>query len=145
MSKTGRPPKYNDPEELWADFKKYVEDNNQNTWTKYEAIKGGDRAGELIHIPVTPPLSILGFCVFIGITRITFWEYGKKEKFLNVTSRIKDVCERNQVDGAMSGFYNHNLVARLNGIADEQNINVQGDVKALVITPASKLKKDERD
>ena len=68
--------------------------------------------------------SIEGFCIFADIARQTFLNYSKEEDFLEVTTRIREIIENQQFDGAASGFLNANIIARKLGLADNQNTNL---------------------
>lgn len=136
----GRPQAYTDPNDLWEDFVEYVNQRDKNPWKKQEPIKGGPNAGSVMEIDTQLPYTITSFAVYAGISEATFYNLAKNEVFLEITTRIKEICKHQQIDGATVGAFNHNIVARLNGLADHQVVENTGDVKALVITPASELK-----
>ena len=81
---TGRPAKFTTPDELelrWDEYQKDCKDND-----KY--------------------MSKDGFCLYIGIYRGFYHEYGKKEIFSNILGKIEKVCRNELVERAMKNEYN---------------------------------------
>lgn len=66
------------------------------------------------------PFTIEGLAIFAGIMSKTFRNYEQREEFLPVTTRIRDIIENQQFEGAASGFLNPNIIARKLGLADKQ-------------------------
>lgn len=121
IKKQGRPLKYT-PEEVERKFVEYVEHNKTCTFYRNELIKSGDRAGDVIKVEVPAPLTIVGFCVYLGISKETFYEWlGNPDKgFSDILTMCKTFIEQNQVSGAAAGVFNPMIVARLLGLADKQ-------------------------
>ena len=117
------------PEELAIGAAEYFKACDEKKWFKNEAIKSGDRAGEIIQIPISTPYTIRGLCVHLGITRQTFLNYDKDKKYFEVCKRVRDKIETNQVEGAVNGSYNAAIVARLLGLADKQEVEQSGALK----------------
>ena len=117
----GRPLKYT-PEQIEQKFAEYVEQNKQCTFYRNELIKSGERAGEVIRVEVPAPLTIVGFCVFLGIDKVTFYEWlENKEKGLsNITRACKHYIEQDQLAGAAAGVYQPMIIARLLGLQENQ-------------------------
>lgn len=126
----GRPPRYQRAEELWKKFEDYA------TWVKNTpiqasiALQGKKTAGTMekgqqgTH-HVTRPLTLDGFKVFAHISDWPMFKRTKKyqtKDFLVVIRAIEDIIRDNQVSGAMANVFNSNLVARLNGISDKQEV-----------------------
>ena len=108
----GRPPiAPATPDELWEKFEAY----------KHECLNGvriDQKTGSVIHRPLT----WVGFMAFLGVgyRPAEFKDYyGKKEEFSHLITRIGNIIEGDQVEGAMMGDYNANLVARLNGYSEK--------------------------
>lgn len=80
------------------------------------------------------PFTIQGFCIYAGIVEKTFWNYSKRNEFLQVTTRIRDVIENQQFEGAASGFLNANIIARKLGLTDKKEISGNPDNPLKVIT-----------
>ena len=129
-NKNGRNFRYT-PEKLWEEAIKYFEWMSTSVWNKKEAIKGGEKAGMLIDVPTTTPLSLESFCLFADIDRQTFLNYESNKEnykdFFEVTTRIRAIIESNQFEGATVGAYNPNIIARKLGLTDktEQTVKVE--------------------
>ena len=128
--KHGRDFKYT-PEDLWEEAVKYFDWMSTRVWNKKEAIKSGDRAGQLIDIPTSTPLSIESFCLFADISYDTFRNYLSNEgsyiDFFEITTRIATIIKSNQFEGATVGAYNHSIISRTLGLSDRQDITTGGE------------------
>ena len=128
--KHGRDFKYT-PEAFWDEAVSYFEYMSNKVWNKKEAIKSGDKAGTLIDIPTSTPLSIETFCLFADIDRQTFLNYESNDDnykdFFEVTTRIRGIIESNQFEGATVGAYNPNIIARKLGLADKQEHSIKSE------------------
>jgi len=116
-----KPKKYS-PEQ-WKDiFIEYLADRGERVWNKKEPIKSGDHAGKLIDVPNQLPLTMESFCVFAGVTLQTFNNYEKMkgyEQYFGLTTRMRDIIESDQLDGATVGAYNPNIIARKLGLSEK--------------------------
>ncbi len=88
-----RPRKIKSPKELekkWEEFKEYC-DNKTAICHEFSSSKGTFVSVELKK-PIT--YTIEGFCVYIGVSRSTFYEiYGEDKKFSDIVTYMKDECE----------------------------------------------------
>lgn len=118
-------------EEWEQKLKEYFEFMKTQTWTKYEAIKSGDRAGELIAIPTQTPMTRHNLCIFAGISEETLRNYASNkegyENHFEVTIHALQIIDNNQIEGALVGTYNNNLVARLQGIKEQTDHTTNGN------------------
>lgn len=128
---TGRPLSYS-PEELWEKAVEYFEFCDKNPWTKAEVIKGGEKAGEIVEVPINRPYTIIAFCLFAGITRKTFDNYGRLPEFLPFYTRIKDICYSQKFEGASVGAFNANIIARDLGLREVTDVNVTSEKKSIL-------------
>jgi hypothetical protein len=109
-------------------FIKYLNDRQNKAWSKNEPIKSGEKAGELMKVPTQLPLTIESFCVFAGVSKQTFYNYEGAvgyEKYFDITTRIREVIESDQFDGATVGAYNPNIIARKLGLAEKTKSEVE--------------------
>lgn len=116
----GRPYKYS-PKELQKLFENYVTWNNtENKFYRRELLKGGEHAGKIVDIDLTPPLTIVGFCVFIEVHKATFfdWINDSTNELHDIATYIREQIEQNQISGASLDLFNPSIVARLNGLTD---------------------------
>ena len=122
----GRPKEYK-AEELWFMFSEYLEHNKSLTFYRPELIRGGDMAGQVVDVPIYSPLSIMAFCLFANISVKTFNTYCNEEaqndkELLQTSVRIRTHIQDEQIRGAAAGHYNGNIVARLNGLKEQQEV-----------------------
>jgi hypothetical protein len=58
---------------------------------------------------------------------------GRYSDYVPTIKKIKDLIKDQQVSGAMTGVYNSNLTARLNGLTEKtenkNDTNISGDIK----------------
>jgi len=103
LQRMGAPVKYDNPEDLARDCQEYFEKTAQRT-----------RNG----VPV--PYTIEGLVVHLGITRRTWIDWReKREDLTQVITECDEMIRNHQIEGALTGQYNTNLTARLNGISEK--------------------------
>ena len=121
MANMGRPPKAPaTPEELWEKFEAFKAEC-------LEAVRIDQRTGQVTHRPLT----WVGFMAFLGVgykAADFIAYYGQKDNFSDLITRIGNIIEGDQVEGAMLGDYNSNLVARLNGYTEKTENKHHGDL-----------------
>ena len=77
-------------EELWADYKDYCD--NQMVLTHDFSAKNSEFVSKELRRSTT--YTIEGFCVFVGISRASFYEYyANNDKFADTVTRMKEECE----------------------------------------------------
>jgi hypothetical protein len=126
-TKHGRNKKYTDPKGLLAACYEYFEDCDSNPWFKKEALKGGDRAGEIIDIPTSRPYTKKGLCIFIGIDEKTWDSYKLMEDFLPVTTHVESIIYTQKFEGAAVGAFNANIIARDLGLKETTDLTTKGE------------------
>jgi hypothetical protein len=108
--------------EMWDEYKKYVDEHPDHI----QKATGKGIETEIIKSPYLRQ----GFESFV-YRKYTFcvhqyidnWK-GAYDKFLGVVTCMRKEWEADQIGGTMTGRYKApNLVARLNGISDNQNVN----------------------
>lgn len=138
----GRPRKVKTPQELMKIFQEYLKDREQRSISQVEKETGyvGDNTIVKEKIKTKQyPISIRDFCVFLGVSR--HWWNELPEDFLEVRSTISDVLENHQLNGALVGEYNANIVARLVGLADK--VEHTGETATIIVRDAAEKKKIE--
>lgn len=128
LAKIGRPRKFT-PETLAAKFEEYKAYHPTRRRYINEVIRSGERAGEIVQVPVQPPMSIVSFVLFAGMTFDAWEDYCKRGEFVELTTRIRREIESEQVDGAAIGQYNSNIIARLVGLADKLQMQGEGSAQ----------------
>lgn len=126
----GRPPKFKTAKQLMDKFIEYVHTVDDmpikvNQAFKKKGKKDLTENSENYVNMVAHPLSIAEFCLFAGISNWS--EFKSRERhqsgdFLIVITRIESYTRNQQVNGALSGLYNANIVARLHGIVERTEV-----------------------
>lgn len=138
----GRPLMFKKPSDLWDAFIKYVEWVDAHPFTDRTITRKGNKASvesQILSDRVVPrPYTLSGFLVYVGsgYTWPSFKvTYDKKSMFHTVITRIELYVRNNQVEGAMAGHFNANIVARINGISEQVKTEVSGsDGKSMLAT-----------
>ena len=136
---TGRPLNYT-PEELAAEFEKFVAWCEEHPIVIKRTAKGknsspaGPSSFDRADIEEKPRLvSVGGFLVWLGQTD-SWWTNLDKgtfgDEFLRVKARVRVYCEEYQKNMASAGLFKENIISRLLGLADKQD--VQADMQANV-------------
>lgn len=114
---------YQTPDRLLAKAYEYFAWCESNPCNKTEMMKSGDRKGDVIDIPIGRPFTIVGLCVFCGISESTLKKYESDNDFKIVISHLRDIIRQEQLEGAALGRYNATVVSRLLGLADQQEVD----------------------
>lgn len=125
-SKHGRDKIFKDPDLFIKEAYKYFENCNKNPWYKNEVIKSGLNVGQIVKVPTQRPYTIKGLCIYLGITEKTFLNYEKDKNykdFFQVFTHVREIIENNQLEGATVGAYNANIIGRLLGLSDKQEVD----------------------
>lgn len=122
LGKEGKDPIFENGEEILAQFEDYTRYCKRNPIEKPELLKSGLMAGTVVGIKVPRPQSLVGFCIFLGIHRGTWYDWKKAGKYSDILSRIEDRIFRQQADGAQIDMYNASIVARRLGMTDKKEI-----------------------
>lgn len=118
------------PEEWEEVLVKYFEFMKTQYWNKAEAIKSGENAGKIVYVPIRTPLTKGNLAIFASISEDTIDNYASNkpgyENHFGITTRALKAIKNNQIEGALVGEFNSNLVARMQGIKDGQDIVTNG-------------------
>lgn len=145
-NQVGRPLKFK-PHELLEKFVEYIE------WAKAHPIENvyrtsgtsytGDSYGNTNKNLKPRLISIGGFLVFIGQTE-SWWknlEEGKRaEEFLKVKEKIKNYCESYQKEMAAAGIFKENIISRLLGLKDKQEVENKGEGWKIIVNSEEEKK-----
>lgn len=132
--KIGRPAKFPTAEDLWREALAYFDwcddnpimTNNKRKKSRSETSESQSMEQE----PVSRPYTLDGLCLWCNI--LTPWATFKRdcgrradaEDFAIVINACEQCVRDQQVTGAMIGLYSERLTARLNGITDKQELEV---------------------
>jgi hypothetical protein len=81
----GRELEYRTPEELQPEVFGYFEWCDDNPWYKNEAIKSGEKVGEIVKVPTARPYTITGLCIYLGILSTSV--HTRKKLFIPISSK----------------------------------------------------------
>ena len=132
-SKHGPDRIFSSPHELLIAAYEYFEWNAKNPWYKKELIRSGELAGQLVDIPLERPLSDKGLCSFIGVNTEYLRQFEKKveaegdQDTVRVIAHIREMIDRQQLEGAKLGVYNANIVARELGLKEHTDLTTKGE------------------
>lgn len=138
-SNAGRKKTISSPDDFWARFVEYKEATKNNPIKVHDFV-GKD--GDSVERKKERPLTIEGFenyvCDYYCIE--TLQQYlenreGRYREFVSIVSRIRKRIRQDQVEGGMAGIYHPNLTARINGISDKTEQQVETSVKLMNIDP----------
>ena len=94
-------------------------------------------AGEIIPVPTQRPLTLVGFRQFAGISRQNFYEYESREEFSDILMYVREAIEADQLQGAIVGFYDSGIIARVLHLADRQDVTTNGKEITTATQPIS--------
>ncbi len=116
------------PEQWQKKRDEYFSFCDNNPLYKNEALKSGDRAGEIIRIPAARPYLIEGLCNYANIHPQTFYNYLEKEgyeDYFEITARARNRIFQQNIENGYIGAYDSNLVSRKLGLADKKEIRAE--------------------
>lgn len=118
-SSHGRKPIFPDQDTLWEACCEYFEwvEGNPLEEAQAFAYQGNVKVQSL---PKMRAMTITGLCIFLDIDRATWGEYGRREGFSVVTTRVEEIIRSQKFEGAAAGLLNPNIIARDLGLADRQ-------------------------
>lgn len=142
-SKHGRDTLFKTPELMWEAACQYFEwcDNNPIIEHKVSFYNGEQVDGELKHQRV---YTLSGLCLFMGATVSYFRQFNPDNKdFSPVLENIRDAINTQKFEGASSGIFNANLIARDLGLSDslkQDNTSSDGSMSPIrveLVSPPS--------
>ena len=116
------------PEQWQKKIDEYFSFCDNNPLFKNEALKSGDRAGEIIRIPAARPYLIEGLCNYANIDPQTFYNYLEKEgyeEYFEITARARNSIFQQNIENGYIGAYDSNLVSRKLGLAEKKEIRAE--------------------
>ncbi len=117
---SGTPKIFSTPQELAEAANEYFEFIEQNPF-KEQDFRGKDATQ--VSINRMRPMTIEGLCNTLEINRQTFYNYEKNPDFFDICSRIRQIIETQQFEGAAAGFLNANIISRKLGLSEKQELN----------------------
>lgn len=143
-SKHGRKLIFESPEIMRVAAYEYFNYECKQKQKRQEAIKGGEFAGQLVAVTIDNPFTLYGLCIFLDVNTKYFNQFEDKIKaelksetlspeqieiakdFSNVITHIRDIIDKQKVDGALVGIYNATITSRLTGLVDKTETAITG-------------------
>lgn len=125
MADVGKPRAIESPEEferLALDYIEWVKNNPvlKTITTAFQGVISYDK------VPHARGMTQYGLASHMGIGLSTLKDYGQREEYSAIYSKIDAIMKSWNLDGAFSGDLNASLVARIDGHADRQDITSNG-------------------
>lgn len=135
-AKHGRDKIFTTPEILWecaTDYFQWVDDNPFYE-SEAKVVSIGQGMGseiKLAEIPKKRPYTIHALCGYLDVNTLYFnqFENALKDKedenskdFSKIITRIREVIYNQKFEGAVSGFFNANIIAKDLGLIDKKEI-----------------------
>ena len=122
MNLGGRPNLIESPEELEKLANEYMQ------WVKDNPVMKTITAsfqGEIsyLKVPHQRPMTQYGLAAHLGVGLSTLKDYGSRDGFSAIFKKVTSKMTSWNVDGASSGDLNGNIIARIEGLTDKQEIS----------------------
>jgi len=119
-SKHGRDILFATPGLLWEAACEYFEWCDENKLIEVD-FRGKD--ADRVNIPHMRPYTIHGLCLYLDCGTAYFRNFKPPtEDFKSVVTRIEEVIYNQKFEGAASGFFNANIIARDLGLAEKSEV-----------------------
>lgn len=122
---TGRPAKFDSPQQLWELACDYFEETIKNPLKEQKVFGTGKR----MTVKVMRPFTIKGLCIHLNIGDNTWHRYRRADDykdFWDVTERIENIIYVQKFEGASANLLNQNIIARDLGLVDKTDITSRG-------------------
>ena len=122
--KHGLDGKFKTPEEILENFEQYVQWAEENPLIEVD-FRGKDATE--VRLPKKRLLTKEGFalaCGFASWGNLSTYKQ-KSEGFAKVFTRIEQAIYTSKLEGAASGLFNHNIIARDLGLMNQEQITMQ--------------------
>jgi hypothetical protein len=126
-SKHGRDALFTDAEKLWesaCDYFQWCNDNPILSTKSSISLQGSSNEVKEFERPFTRQ----GLFLFLDCSETWLTNFKKEcsDDFLRVINAIEKTIDNQQIEHAMVGIFNSNLVARIQGIKDQSDITTNG-------------------
>lgn len=142
----GRPRAIKTPEDLWNHACDYFANVDRNQMDKVDFIRGGDLAGTTVVIEVDRPYTWEGFNAYLfkagileSIDDYKSNKNGSYDQFSGIIRAIGAIIFERNFDGAATGAFSPNLIARQLGLADKVNTEANVNTKSSMRIDYSKI------
>ena len=121
MAEVGKPRAIDSPEDFERLGFEYIQ------WVKDNPVMKTITAsfqGEISYkkVPHSRPMTQYGMAAHMGIGLSTLKDYGQREEYSTMFKRLCAIMTAHNVDGATSGDMSANIVSRIEGLAEKQEV-----------------------
>lgn len=121
MAEMGKPRAIESPEQFEELAFSYID------WVKENPVMKTITAsfqGEInyLKVPHDRPMTQYGLSAHMGIGLSTLKDYGQRDEYSAIFKRICAIMTSHNIDGASSGDMNGNIVSRIEGLANKQEV-----------------------
>lgn len=143
-SKHGRDKLFATPDLLWDAACEYFQWCDDNPWCVIKNKTKG-KTKEKEESLTQRPYTLSGFLSYCGANE-AYWRQFKQadhEEFSTVVSRIENIIETQQLEGAIVGAFNPNIIARKLGLAEKNDstIKLKGSIPVIEFLKNGGVKK----
>lgn len=126
-SSFGRKPIFANPENMLAAAFEYFQWCDDNPLIEQKLCQ---ELGEYVlkDLPRKRPYTLGALRLFLDLGLQTWYEYKKRNEFIEVTETIDDCIREQKFAGAAAGFFNANIIARDLGLKDSTEVEHKGGV-----------------
>jgi len=118
----GRDLIFETPESLWSACAEYFESTDKRKWLKTEF--NGKDAIEC-KVPTETPYTWTGLYLFLDISHTTWQDYEKRDVFIAICTRVRNIIYTQKFEGAAVGAFNGNIIARDLQLRDNSNTEIK--------------------
>lgn len=119
----GRSKRFASPEQLWEAACEYFAYCDRTPWKVIKNKTKGE-IKEKEESPTQRPYSLTGLMAYLDVSS-SYWrkfKEGANEDFFTVITRIENVIRTQQLESAIVGSFNPNIVSRIIGLSDKQKV-----------------------
>ena len=121
MAEFGRPKSFDSPEqfeELALSYIEWVKDNpvEKTITASFQGVISYEK------VPHARPMTQYGLAAHMGVGLSTLKDYGQKDDYSAIFKRICAIMTSHNVDGAACGDMNGNIIARIEGLTEKQEV-----------------------
>ena len=111
--------------ELCNEYIQWVKDNpvEKTVTASFQGVISYER------VPHMRPMTQMGLAAHMGIGLSTLKDYGQREEFSAIFREVTNFMTAWNIDGATSGDFNGNIVARIEGLAEKSDVNMDAKIE----------------
>jgi hypothetical protein len=139
-SSHGRDLIFSTPEILWKACMEYFEATDSRKWVKKDWV-GKD--AHPVERETETPYTWTGLFLFLDCSHTTWQDYEKREDFIAICTRVRQIIYTQKFEGAAVGAFNPVIISRDLGLKDQSEVEAKNINYNVTPTPeeAAEIKK----